>query len=318
MILQIILQIIFILLGFALLIKGADIFIDGSCAIAKRYKISDFIIGMTLVAFGTSAPEMAVSIISAVKGNSGIALGNVLGSNMANICLILGIIAIIAPITIRKSIVWREIPFCLATAIALTIILTTNNSPFLVSRIEALVLLAGLAIYTFFMFMPDHKDMVPEAEEHPHKMYISISMTVGGLVALVFGGDLVVKNSIKMAQEFGVSESMIGLTIVALGTSLPELAASLTALKKGKTDIIIGNIVGSNILNTCLVLGSAAIIKPLAFTKSFALDGSIALIAALSLFLFMFIGNKHQLCKWKGVLLTALYAGYMGYVIYRK
>ncbi len=313
-----ILQIIFILLGFALLIKGSDIFIDGSCAIAKRYNISDFIVGMSLVAFGTSAPEMAVSIISAVKGNSGIALGNVLGSNMANICLILGVIAIITPITIRKSIVRREIPFCLATAVVLAVILVTNNTTFLVSRIEASVLLAGLAIYILFMFMPGQKDLIPEAESHPHTLFISTLMTIGGLVALVLGGDMVVKNSIKVAQNFGVSESMIGLTIVALGTSLPELAASLTALKKGKPDIIIGNIVGSNILNTCLVLGSAAIIKPLSSTKSFTLDASIATVAALSLFLFMFTGKKNQLNRWKGILLITLYAAYMGYVIYRK
>ncbi len=311
-------QILLIVIGFILLIKGADIFIDGSCAIARRYNISDFIIGMTLVAFGTSAPEMAVSIISAINGNSGIALGNVLGSNMANICLILGIIAFIAPITIRKSIVWREIPFCLVTAIVLTIILTTNNTPFLVSRIEAIILLSGLGIYIAFMLMPGQQDLVPEAESHPHKLYISIALTIGGLIALIFGGDMVVKNSIKIAQSFGVSEGMIGLTIIALGTSLPELAASLTALKKGKPDIIIGNIVGSNILNSCLVLGSAAIIKPLASTKSFILDANVAMIAAITLFLFMFIGKKHQLCRWKGILLIVLYVGYMGYVIYRK
>ena len=313
-----ILQIIFILVGFTLLIKGSDIFIDGSCAIARRYKISDFIIGMTLIAFGTSAPEMAVSIISAINGNSGIALGNVLGSNMANICLILGIIAIISPIIIRKSIVWREIPFCLATAVVLLIILTTNNSPSLVSRVEAMVLLSGLGLYILFMFLPGQKEMIPEAESHPHTLVISVAMTIGGLIALIFGGDLVVKNSIKIAQGFHVSETMIGLTIVALGTSLPELAASLTALKKGKPDIIIGNIVGSNILNTCLVLGSAAIIKPLSSTKLFTLDAGIAVVAALSLLIFMFIGKKHQLSRWKGILLIALYIGYMGYVIYRK
>lgn len=312
------LPIIFILVGFILLIKGSDIFIDGSCAIAKRYNISDFIIGMTLVAFGTSAPEMAVSIISAIKGNSGIALGNVLGSNMANICIILGIIAIITPITIRKSIVWREIPFCLGTAIVLAVILATNNIPFLVSRIEAAILLAGLVVYIFFMLMPEQQEMIPEAETHQHTLIIAAIMTIGGIVALIFGGNIVVKNSITIAQSFGVSEGMIGLTIVALGTSLPELAASLTALKKGKPDIIIGNIVGSNILNTCLVLGSAAIIKPLSETKSFILDGSVAMVAALLLFIFMFIGKKHQLCRWKGILLIALYAGYMGYVIYRK
>ena len=313
-----ILQFFLILIGFTLLIKGSDIFIDGSCAIAKRYKISDFIIGMTLVAFGTSAPEMAVSIIAAINGNSGITLGNILGSNMANICIILGIIAIITPITIRKSIVWREIPFCIATAVILTIILTTNNSPSLVSRGEAIILLSGLILYVIFMFLPGQKEMIPEAESHPHKLYISIIMTIGGLIALIFGGELVVKNSIKIAQSFNVSETMIGLTIVALGTSLPELAASLTALKKGKPDIIIGNIIGSNILNTCLVLGSAAIIKPLSSTKSFTLDAGIAMVAALSLFLFMFIGKKHQLSRWKGILLIALYIGYMGYVIYRK
>jgi cation:H+ antiporter len=312
------LQTLLIIAGFALLIKGADIFIDGSCSIAKRFKVSDFVIGMTLVAFGTSAPEMAVSIISAINGNSGIALGNVLGSNMANICVILGIIAIIAPITIRKSIVWREIPFCLATAVALTIILSTNNTQFLVSRIEAIILLAGLGIYILFMLMPGQKEIIPEAEAHEHKLYISIILTIGGLIALVLGGNIVVTNSIKIAQEFGVSEAMIGLTIVALGTSLPELAASLAALKKGKPDIIIGNIVGSNILNTCLVLGSAAIIKPLTSTKSFILDTNIAMTATLLLFLFMFIGKKHQLNRWKGVLLIILYVGYMGYVIYRK
>ncbi len=311
-------QIILIIVGFVLLIKGSDFFIDGTCSIAKKYNISDFIIGMTIVAFGTSAPELAVSIISAIKGSSGIALGNILGSNIANLLLILGVAGLIKPISIDKNISMREIPFALIVAIVLLVIVMFNNNPFIISRPESIILISGIIAYIFFMLMPSQQQIIPEAETHQHNLFIAILITVGGLIALIYGGDMVVGNASKIAHSLGVSNAMIGLTIVALGTSLPELAASIAAIKKKKSGIVIGNIIGSNILNTCLVLGSAAVIKPLTCTKSFTFDAAIAAIAALIIFLFMFIGKKHYITRGKAFALIILYAAYIGYVVYRK
>lgn len=313
-----ILESILVLIGFALLIKGADVLVDGACSIARRCNVSDLAVGLTIVAFGTSAPELAVSTISAFKGSTGIALGNVLGSNIANLCLVLGVAAFIAPIAIKKGTVWREIPLCLAAAIALLCILLVHNAPFLVSRAEALFLLAGLAGYLLFMFITAQESPTGPVEQAHGKLVGAVVMVLGGLTVLIFGGGLIVKSCMGIARRLGISDAMIGVTIVAFGTSLPELAASIAAVLKGKPDIAVGNVVGSNILNTCLVLGSVAAIRPLSATRSFVPDAAVVVIASLMLFLFMFTGKKRKIDRWEALLFLAVYAGYIGYAVYRR
>lgn len=309
---------ILIFIGFVLLIKGADVLVDGACSIAKRHNISDLVVGLTIVAFGTSAPELAVSTISSFKGNSEIALGNVLGSNIANLCLVLGVCGVIAPIAIKKGTVWREIPFCLAIAVMLLCVVMVNNVPFTISREEAVILIAGLAAYVLFMFRTAKESPTGPIDQRLRRPIIAAGMVFTGLVALLFGGLLIVRNCINIAEQLGVSETMMAVTIVALGTSLPELAVSVAAVLKGKPEIAVGNVVGSNILNTCLVLGVAATIRPLATVNSFTLDAQIAAMASLMLFLFMFTGKKRKLDRWEAMLFLVVYAGYIGYAIYRR
>ncbi len=315
-----ILNFVFIVVGFVLLVKGADILIKGSSQVARKYNVSDIVIGLTIVALGTSAPELIVSVISSVKGNSGIALGNVIGSNIANLCLVLGITGIIVPISIKKGTVWKEIPFCLFAAILLAVMLFFFNDPskhIVVLRVEALVLIACFIAYLVYMFFAAKEPPLAVAEESKKSMTTSVLMIIGGLGGLLYGGHLIVSNAVTVAKEFGISEEMIGITIVAVGTSLPEVAASITSVLKGKHDIAVGNVVGSNIFNTFLVLGSAATIKPLAVKNSLNTDAVLMSVASLFLFIFMFTGKRQKLDRWEAALFLTAYAGYIGFAVYR-
>ncbi|MFC1497738.1 calcium/sodium antiporter [Verrucomicrobiota bacterium] len=307
----------FIALGFVLLIKGANVLVDGSSSLAKRYGISDIVIGLTIVAMGTSAPELVVSVIAAIKGNSGIAIGNVMGSNIANICLVMGGAGIIMPMVIRKETVKQEIPFCFITAVLLLIVLLFFNNPFLVSRIEAIVLLASLGVYIFFMMRSAKKSSIGPIKTESLDPAAAVIMIAGGLLGLMLGGNLIVKNAVAIAEKLNVSQEMIGLTIVALGTSLPELATAIAAVLKNKPDIAVGNVVGSNIINTGLVLGTAAVINPITSSKEFLADSLILVAASFAIFLFMFTGKKNKLDRWEAVILLLGYFGYMAYVIGR-
>ena len=304
--------------GFVLLAKGASVMVDGACSIAKRLKASDLVIGLTILALGTSAPEFFVSVISALKNSSEIALGNVLGSNIANLCLVLGVAGIVVPISVRKEIVRRDLPFCLVVALVLLGIISLWNVEFVVSRWEATVLGLGLVAYLALMFFTAEAPPIGVVEQDPRKPAIAALMVLGGLAALVLGGELVVQSCIKIASQLGVSDALIGVTIVAVGTSLPELAASVAAVLKGKPEMAIGNVVGSNILNTCLVLASAAAIRPLAADTSFMIDALVAAVMSGMLILFMFTGKKYKLDRREAFVFLAAYVGYLGYVICRR
>ena len=313
---------ILFIVGFYVLIKGADILVEGSSSLARRFNISDLVIGLTVVAFGTSTPELFVNIIASLKGNTDIAIGNVLGSNISNIFLILGISSLIYPLRVTQGTVWKEIPFSLLAIIALGIMV---NRPFIdnaeqsiISRSDGLLLLLFFSIFIYYSCsiaadlegMDEH---VPSAE---YPILRSVIMVVIGFVCLILGGKWIVDGAVKIATSFGMSESLIGLTIVAIGTSLPELATSATAAYKKKADIAVGNVVGSNIFNILFVLGISSVIKPLPFALSNNVDIIVVIIASLLLFFSMFTGKKNSLDRWEGAVFLVLYLTYIVFLIY--
>jgi len=312
---------VFLIVGFALLIKGADYLVEGSSSLAKRFKISDLVIGLTIVAFGTSAPELIVNLVSSIQGNSEIAIGNIIGSNICNIFLILGISAIIYPLTVSRGTTWKEVPFSLLAAVL--VFLMANDAIIdgqgfsIMTRIDGLVLLSFFVIFMYYIFGISKKGDIPEdiSGLKIRPLWISILMIAGGLTALVIGGKWVVDSAVEIATMLGVSQSLIGLTIVAIGTSLPELATSAVAAYKKKCDIAVGNIVGSNIFNIFWILGLSAVINPIPFQAKSNPDIFMAIFASLMLFLVMFIGKKRILERWQGVIFILIYVAYVVYLI---
>jgi len=313
--------IVLILLGFILLLKGADFLVDGSSALAAKMSISEIVIGLTIVAFGTSSPELLVNIFASLKDQPDVAFGNIVGSNIVNVLLILGISGIIYPIQIEKNTVWREIPFSLLAVFALFLMCNDmyfNNSENFLSRGDGLVLLLFFIIFLTYSFgIPkvESRDK-PEIKELSNLKIILLIL--GGLVGLIFGGKLVVENTVYLARRLMVSEKLIGLTIVSIGTSLPELLTSTVAAYKKKSDIAIGNIVGSNIFNIFFILGVSAVIRPLPFQSVLNVDLIVLILVSLILFLTMFTGKKHSLDRWESELLVLLYILYTVYLLIRK
>jgi len=314
---------ILFIIGFFLLIKGADLLVDGSASIAKKLKISSIVIGLTIVAFGTSAPEFIVNIFANVRGNSEIAIGNILGSNIANILLILGISAIIYPITAKKNTVLKEIPLSLLAAIVLGLMandLIIDGASFSgITRIDGFILLSFFIIFLYYTFgiTKSDKDIVEE-EIKVFSYSKAVIFIILGLAGLVIGGKWIVDGAIKIAELFNISQSLIGLTIVAIGTSLPELATSAIAAYKKQSDIAIGNVVGSNIFNIFWILGASAIIRPLPFSNSSNGDIAMTIFASVILFIVMFIGKKRVIERWQGVFMVTLYAGYVVFLVLTK
>lgn len=308
--------------GLALLVKGADWLVDGSSSIAKRFGISNLVIGLTVVAFGTSAPELVVSLLASVSGASDIAIGNILGSNIANILLILGISAIIFPLAVTKGTVWKEIPLSLLAVLVLAALandMLLDSKAFSdIGRGDGLVLIGFFSIFLAYILViarqgnGDSDDSVVS-----RGALISSMMTIGGLTCLVIGGKFVVDSAVALAKGFGVSEALIGLTIVAVGTSLPELATSAVAAYRKNADIAIGNIVGSNIFNVFWILGLSGIVSPLVFSPARNFDVGMAVLATLLLFGFMFIGKRHTLERRDGILFIVLYVVYIAYLVVR-
>jgi cation:H+ antiporter len=312
---------LFFIAGFIFLIKGADFLVDGASSIARRVNISDLVIGLTVVAFGTSTPELFVNIIASFKGNTDIAIGNVVGSNIANVFLILGVSSIIYPLAVTKGTVWKEIPFSLLAAIVLFVI---ANDQLLdgaelsdLSRIDGLVLLSFFIIFIYYTFSIATR--IEGMEAHvPSKQYgwsRSCLFIILGLIGLTLGGKWIVDGAVTLAAKFGMSESLVGLTIVAVGTSLPELATSAVAAHKRNVEIALGNVVGSNIFNIFFVLGISAAIKPLPFQMKNNLDIGVVILASLLLFLFMFTGRKRSLDRWEGLIFLVCYMSYVGYLV---
>ena len=302
--------------GFVLLIKGADLLVDGASSIAKKLKISNISIGLTVVAFGTSMPELVVNIFASYQGNPEIAIGNILGSNIANILLILGISAIIYPLTVQKNTIWKEIPFSLLAAIIVGVLasdaLIDGRSFSELSRGDGFILIGFFVIFMYYIvsIAKDASD-TPDIEIKDMSNLKSAIFILGGLVGLTVGGKFIVDGAVMIAGELGLSQSFIGLTVVAIGTSLPELATSAMAAYKKNVDIAVGNIVGSNIFNIFWILGVSSLIKPLPFNPASIYDLLMTLVASLLLFGFLFVGKKHQIDKSKGIIFVLIYIGYI-------
>ena len=310
------------IIGFVLLIKGADFLVDGASAIARRFEISDLVIGLTVVAFGTSTPELFVNIIASAKGNTDIAIGNVLGSNIANVFFILGVSSLIYPLSVTKGTVWKEIPLSLLAAIVLGFMandhLIDNSNFSSLTRIDGLIFLCFFTIFLYYSYsiareIEGMEQLVPVEQQTLVK---SLFWVCAGLIGLTLGGKLIVDGAIVMAKKLGMSESLIGLTVVAVGTSLPELATSAVAAYRRNVEIAVGNIVGSNIFNVFFVLGISSIIKPLPFQTRNNLDIGVVTLSSLLLFLFMFTGKKRSLDRWEGAVFLVLYAAYIVFLIF--
>ena len=299
-------QIILLAVGFILLVKGSDWFVDGASAIAEKLKIPQLIIGLTIVAMGTSAPEAAISISAALKGSADITIGNIVGSNILNILIILGLSAIIAPLTVDRSTICRELPFL----IGISFLLLVQGWDGSVNLFDGLVLIVLFTAYLAYLLIKAKRQPQPDQEDTNQRNQWRMPLTVVGLAAVVIGSNLAVDAACAIARLWGMSERFIGLTIVALGTSLPELFTSVTAARKGNAAIAIGNIVGSNIFNILFVVGLSAIIIPVPFAAAFRLDSTIAVAAAI--FLLIFCVRAGTLKRWHGAVMLV---GYMVYFL---
>ncbi len=310
-----------LVLGFVFLIKGADLLVDGSSSIAKRFGVSDLIIGLTIVSFGTSAPELLVNIIASLNGSGDIGIGNILGSNIANIFLILGVSALIYPLKVKRQITWKEIPLNFLAAVVLFImandVLIDGASESLLTRIDGLILFSFFAIFMYYTvhLARSEKELVEPTASRP--LWKSLFMTVLGIVGLAYGGQWVVDGAVDIASAFGLSEALIGLTIVAVGTSLPELATSGMAAYRKNTDIAIGNVVGSNIFNIFWVLGLSAVIKPLPFAEIINTDILVFLAATALLFIFSFTNGRQKIARFEGAIFLLAYLAYIVFLVFR-
>ena len=303
------LQIILLCVGFVMLVKGADWFVDGASGIATKFKIPQIVIGLTIVAMGTSAPEAAVSITAALKGNADITVGNIVGSNILNVLIILGLSAVITPLAVAKSTIKVDIPFMIAISL-LFLVMGYDGT---IALLEGIILLAVFIAYLTYLFVLAIKDK-DNSEEDIKEMSVvkALAWTVVGLALIVYGSDVTVDAATKIAKFLGLSERFIGLTIVALGTSLPELFTSVSAARKGNADIAIGNIVGSNIFNILFVVGLSASIIPVPFAAGFRFDTIVAIIAGVLLFVCSLKDGK--LKKWAGALMLLSYVVYFAMI----
>ncbi|MBN2762407.1 MAG: calcium/sodium antiporter, partial [Bacteroidales bacterium] len=304
-----------IILGFALIIKGADFLVKGASSLARRYNVSELIIGLTIVSIGTSAPEMVVNLIASVKGYNDVVLGNIIGSNNYNLYIILGISAILYPVTIHRSMILKEIPYTLVAAFAVLLlandVLLFQEKDNMLSRMDGFILLAFFVLFMIYIFRHLQDGSVATADAGAYySMPKTLLLLFGGLAGLVIGGKLAVDNAIKLAQMLGVSERIIGLTIVAAGSSLPELATSVMAAYRKKSDIAVGNVVGSSIMNIFLILALSLIISPARYQMSFNIDLTLLIVGTILLLFFTYTGKRARIDRWEGILMLAIFISY--------
>ena len=309
---------IMLILGFFLLIKGADFFVDGSGSIARKLRIPDIIVGLTIVAMGTSAPELAVSVSAALGGSSDISLGNVVGSNLLNILIILGISAVIVPLSVDKSMFKRDFPVLLITAVILPLICIISGNT--VGRTGGIILLAIFICYITMTVKSainyrKNGDNITEDSIKMLPWWTSILFTVGGAIVIIIGGNISVDSATEIARQLGISEAIIGLTVVALGTSLPELVTSVVAARKGNSDIALGNIVGSNIFNVLLILGTTSVIKPFAVSQNSIID--MIILLGVTSYLIVASATGKKISRAEGASFLALYCLYTVYIFMR-
>ncbi len=323
-IMTILITLVLLAFGLAVLIFGAEWLVRGASSIARRFGLSPLIVGLTIVAFGTSTPELTVSVYSALTGSTDIAIGNIIGSNIANILLILGISAMIVPLAVKSSTVKWEVPMAL---VAVLLVLAFGSDRLLdggladvLTRTDGLALLGFFAVFMFYIFALAKHDSAPsiegeQTEGNPLSVLKSFGLVIAGLVALVFGGKLLVDQAVVLATLAGLSEAVIGLTVVAVGTSLPELATSVIAAMKKEVDIAVGNVVGSNIFNVFWILGLTSVIAPLPVSPSFVIDSLVAVAATTALFLAVFVGTRGRIDRWQGIAFVVAYIGYTAYLV---
>lgn len=301
---------------------------EGSASLARRLGISSLVIGLTVVAFGTSMPELVVSLFAASNGSTDMAIGNVLGSNISNTLLILGVAALIYPIVVKESTVWKEIPFSLLAVVVLFFLandMLIDGSPISqLSRSDGLTMLGFFVIFLVYMSALAKKGILDPGIDHEHiekkPLWFSSVYILLGLIGLTLGGKWIVDGALYFGDILGFSEAFMGLTILAIGTSLPELATAIVAARKKHADIVIGNVIGSNIFNIFLVLATTSAITPLEFSAALNQDITIVVITTFILFLFIIQGKedkKNKLLRWQGVIFITLYASYLGYLVYR-
>ena len=320
-------DILLLILGLALILGGANFLTDGSAALAQRFRVPEFIVGLTIVAVGTSTPELVVSVLSAAAGNSDVAIGNVVGSNIFNVFVILGICALIAPLPVTGGNIRRDIPFVTAASVLLLLFTSDRllglGQADAIGRIDGIIMLLlyiALIRYTIRAEGRTAVQATPEtaAAGKPQRgkaMWLIVVMIVGGLAGLVFGGELFLRSATAIARALGVSESVIAITLVAGGTSLPELASSVVSLIKGKADMALGNVIGSNIANILLILGLSATINPLTLGGITRIDLLVVLLSSVLLFVSAFTFRRKAVDRWEGFLFLVIYALYIGYLI---
>ena len=313
------------IIGIALLIKGADWLVDGSSSIAKKLGIPALVIGLTIVAFGTSMPELIVSLLAALKGEADVAFGNIVGSNNANLLLILGIAALIYPLKVKRSTIWKEVPFSLLAALVLLVISNDFRIDgfeiFSLTRVDGIILIAFFVIFLYYIVelarRSHSKIKKGELVIETRSTGKNFLMILIGIAALFLGGRWVVDGAVTIASIFNVSDFLIATTIIAVGTSLPELVTSVVAARKGQADMAVGNVVGSNIFNILWILGISAFIAPIGIPPAINMDLLFLVAGTILLFVFLFLGQRHKIQRYQGALLLLGYAAYLTFVILR-
>ena len=302
---------ILLLVGFVLLIKGADFFVEGSSSLARILRIPSVIIGLTIIAMGTSAPEASVSINAALAGSNDIAISNVVGSNIFNGLVVVGVCAVLAAFQTNKDILKRDMPLNICVSAILCLMFLDGK----LSRTEGILLLAGMVLYLCFMILSALKNREPGADIQTLSLPVSLLYIVGGLAAVIFGGDLVVDKACIIARSWGVSQNFIGLTIIAIGTSLPELVTSIVATRKGDSSLALGNAIGSNLFNILFILGMSSVISPLHVLDESVIDCLLLTVSAIILYLFA--RSKKKMTRLEGVICILLYISYTAYLLIR-
>ncbi|MDE6206746.1 MAG: calcium/sodium antiporter [Muribaculaceae bacterium] len=332
------LSIIYLIVGLGLILAGANFLTDGSASVARRFGISDLVVGLTVVAFGTSTPELAISVVASAQGTAGLAVGNVVGSNIFNILAIIGVTAAMRPVRIDKNVLTTQIPLVILSSLLLVVMANgmalDGASENIISRVDGIILLIFFLLFMRETLMQAKvQPEVPGASEASQvqtaagsdtpvqtaqkelPVWRAVLYIVGGLAALIFGGDGFVKGASAIASSMGVSDAVIGLTIVAVGTSLPELAASVVAALKGKTDLAVGNVIGSNVFNIFLVLGTAAVVRPLSLAGVSDVDLFTLMGASLLFWIFGWLIGNRRITRGEGIVMVALYAAYMSWIV---
>lgn len=304
-------NLILLLIGLGLVVLGADWLVNGASSIARRAGISEFVIGLTIVGFGTSCPELVVSLTGAIEGNSDISVGNVVGSNIFNALFILGLTALVLPVGMTDKNRRIDIPITLVVTILLVVLgITGSMSGPVISRWEGVVMLLVFSVYLFYCFKSDSKDELSETQQAILSFPKAIALTLTGLAGLIFGGDLFVDSATALARQIGVSDKFIAVTILAGGTSLPELATSLTAAIRGKEQLALGNILGSNVFNAMLILGLSSIITPLSFASMTIVDIAALILSSVLLLIWAYTGRRNRIDRWEGTAMLLCYVAY--------